>query len=167
MDKDITVEQLIEKAVSQVDDSFSAYDVTQKVHELIRHNELRSLVHEYLAGQVGIERVSDRHSSNGQSFQAFSYKKKFSQPQKRNDKTVFPTSIPDGTKVFLVELENSVDPILAIIPDKDWDRDEHTILANYPVSSGEVSVSSYHFDDYFPNGYNVYYEGNTIFIEEK
>lgn len=172
LDETSTLEELVLESIEKLKkggQNFTAYDVSKEVHELIRYNNIRLLIHDYLADDNEVERISSNHTIDGQVIPAISYGTKSAPIVSTNahpDRLVIKIDgIIDAEKVFLMELN---DGRLALTNRYFQFRNDYNgqVIASYETDNSKVFVRKSRIVDHFPNGYNVYSEGTTIFFEE-
>ena len=169
LDENTEFRAIIEEAIEKIKASkttFTAYDVTKEVHELVRHKNIKSLVHDFLSDDSSILRDSNNHTVDGKVIPAISYSVDTSTITKivKDRVIICINGLPVGTEVFLMENDNGGE--LVLTPDYYAFRDTHTVVGKYIVSNGQVAPGKHHFDSTFPNGYDTYSVGTTIYFEE-
>ena len=171
INKQTTVEELINLAIEECkdDDNFTAYDVTSHVHELIRHKNIRNIIHEIIRSNTNIEQVSSTpKTTGGKIINAISYKHKNKNIlQYANDRLILSiyNGIP-GDRFFLMTTGQNDELVLT---NEYYDYPNGNVLASYYVQvDSTLDVNETRINNYFAaRPYEVLYENNEVFFKVK
>lgn len=168
IDQNTTIEELINQAIESLGDgeNFTAFDISTAVHELIRHKNIRTIIHDLLRQNQHITKVSDTHNTQGTTINAISYTTK--KPAILiYDRIIFnkPIASKNDDRFFLLIPES--DDMLVLTRDY-YDYASPTVLATYYVKNNQLDVSSRRILDYFGGeSYEIFYEDDEIILRLK
>ena len=169
VDQDTTLEEIIEMAIDTVKSnktSFTAFDVTKEVHELVRHKNIKDLVHTIIKSDSNIRQVGPNCIVDGKPVQAINYECIAKQNSTPDRIVVSIPNLSDGDIIYLMDLYHEDKMVLFRKLFYDDFKGGGTIEGQYEVKNGKISIGRNHITGKFPNGYDVYVDGDEIYFEE-